>query len=319
MHDVFICDGVRTPFGRYGGSLASVRPDDLAAIPLAALLRQNPEMDPHDIGDVVFGCVNQSGEDNRNVARMASLLAGYPVEVPGSTINRLCGSGMDAIGIAARAIQCGAMDLAIAGGVESMSRAPFVMPKSETAFGRTPAIYDSTIGWRFVNPRMEQLHGTHAMAETAEIVAARYAVSRQAQDAMALRSQERAAAAQAAGIFAEEIVPVPVAVKGKVSEVSVDEHPRATSLEALSVLKPIVSRDGTVTAGNASGVNDGAAALILARSRQSSGTSSFRAPGTSAWRRRGWHRASWGSARRPRRRSCLDSMASRSRTSTSSS
>ncbi len=264
MRDVYICDGVRTPFGRYGGALSSVRPDDLAAIPLAALLQRNPSLDPYAIGDVILGCVNQSGEDNRNIARMGLLLAGYPVQVPGSTVNRLCGSGLDAIGIAARAIQCGAIDVAIAGGVESMSRAPFVIPKAESAFARSSAMYDSTIGWRFINPRMEEMHGVDSMAETAENVAAEHAVTREAQDAMALRSQSRAAAAQAAGIFSEEIVPVPVAVKGKVIQVSVDEHPRVTSMDALAALRPIVRRDGTVTAGNASGVNDGAAALLLA-------------------------------------------------------
>ena len=248
MRDVYICDGVRTPFGRYGGALSSVRPDDLAAIPLAALLQRNPSLDPYAIGDVILGCVNQSGEDNRNIARMGLLLAGYPVQVPGSTVNRLCGSGLDAIGIAARAIQCGAIDVAIAGGVESMSRAPFVIPKAESAFARSSAMYDSTIGWRFINPRMEEMHGVDSMAETAENVAAEHAVTREAQDAMALRSQSRAAAAQAAGIFSEEIVPVPVAVKGKVIQVSVDEHPRVTSMDALAALRPIVRRDGTVTA-----------------------------------------------------------------------
>jgi len=264
MTEVFVCDGVRTPFGRYGGSLSSVRPDDLAAIPLAELLRRNPGVDPSAIGDVVLGCVNQAGEDNRNVARMAALLAGYPVEVAGCTVNRLCGSGLEAIGSAVRAIQSGAIELAVAGGVESMSRAPFVLPKTETPFARASTLYDSTIGWRFVNPRMEALYGIESMAETAEIVAREHGVSRAAQDAMALRSQQRAAAAQAAGYLAAEISPVEIVARGATRRVEVDEHPRATTLDALRALKPIVRPDGTVTAGNASGVNDGAAAVLLA-------------------------------------------------------
>ena len=262
--DVFICDAIRTPIGRYGGALSSVRADDLAAIPLAALAQRNPEMDLEAIDDVIFGCVNQAGEDNRNVARMGLLLAGYPVDVPASTVNRLCGSGMDAIGTAARAIRSGEIDLAIAGGVESMSRSPFVMPKSEAAFGRKTEIYDTTIGWRFVNDKMTKLHGSDPMAVTAENVADEYGVTREAQDAMALRSQQRARAAQESGFFAAEIVPVTVTQKGKSTIVDRDEHPRDTTLEALAKLKSIVRPGGTVTAGNASGVNDAAAAVILA-------------------------------------------------------
>lgn len=262
--DVFICDAIRTPIGRYGGALSSVRADDLAAIPLAALAQRNPKMDLEAIDDVIFGCVNQAGEDNRNVARMGLLLAGYPVDVPASTVNRLCGSGMDAIGTAARAIRSGEIDLAIAGGVESMSRSPFVMPKSEAAFGRKTEIHDTTIGWRFVNDKMTKLHGSDPMAVTAENVADEYGVTREAQDAMALRSQQRARAAQESGFFAAEIVPVTVTQKGKSTIVDRDEHPRDTTLEALAKLKSIVRPGGTVTAGNASGVNDAAAAVILA-------------------------------------------------------
>jgi 3-oxoadipyl-CoA thiolase len=244
--------------------LSSVRADDLAAIPLAALAQRNPKMDLEAIDDVIFGCVNQAGEDNRNVARMGLLLAGYPVDVPASTVNRLCGSGMDAIGTAARAIRSGEIDLAIAGGVESMSRSPFVMPKSEAAFGRKTEIHDTTIGWRFVNDKMTKLHGSDPMAVTAENVADEYGVTREAQDAMALRSQQRARAAQESGFFAAEIVPVTVTQKGKSTIVDRDEHPRDTTLEALAKLKSIVRPGGTVTAGNASGVNDAAAAVILA-------------------------------------------------------
>lgn len=263
--EVFICDAVRTPIGRYAGSLSTIRADDLAAIPLQALLKRNPDLDPAAVDEVILGCVNQAGEDNRNVARMGLLLAGFPVEVPGSTLNRLCGSGMDAIGTAARAIRCGEIDLAIAGGIESMSRSPFVIPKAETAFARIKEIHDSTIGWRFVNPRMKQMHGVDSMAETAEIVAAANGVTREAQDAMAFRSQQRTAAAQRSGFFASEIVPVVVArPKGESLVVDRDEHPRATTLEALAKLKPITRPDGTVTAGNSSGVNDAAAAVILA-------------------------------------------------------
>jgi len=265
MTEVFICDAVRTPIGRYGGALARVRTDDLAAIPLRALLGRNPKLDPQAIDEVILGCANQAGEDNRNVARMAALLAGLPVEVPGATVNRLCGSGMDAVGTVARAIRCGEIELAIAGGVESMSRAPFVMPKADAAFSRSNAVYDTTIGWRFVNPQMKKQFGVDSMPETAENVAAEFGVSRADQDAMALRSQQRALAAQETGFFAGEIVPVTIPQrKGEPVVVDRDEHPRETSLEALSKLAPIVKPDGTVTAGNASGVNDGAAAIILA-------------------------------------------------------
>lgn len=266
--EVYICDGIRTPIGRYGGGLASVRADDLAAIPLAALLRRNPQMDPAAVDEVILGCVNQAGEDNRNVARMALLLADYPVEVPGATVNRLCGSGMDAIGTAARAIRSGEIDLAIAGGVESMSRSPFVMPKAESAFSRNSEVFDTTIGWRFVNTKMAKLHGVDPMTVTAENVAAEHSVTREAQDEMALRSQQRAAAAKEAGYFAAEIVPVTIVGKNGASiVVDQDEHPRSTTLDSLARLKPIVKPDGTVTAGNASGVNDGAAAVILASER----------------------------------------------------
>ncbi len=265
MTEVFICDAVRTPIGRYGGALARVRTDDLAAIPLRALLERNPKLDPQAIDEVILGCANQAGEDNRNVARMAALLAGLPVEVPGATVNRLCGSGMDAVGTVARAIRCGEIELAIAGGVESMSRAPFVMPKADAAFARSNAVYDTTIGWRFVNAQMKKQFGIDSMPETAENVAAEFGVSRADQDAMALRSQQRALAAQETGFFAGEIVPVTIPQrKGEPVVVDRDEHPRETSLEALSKLAPIVKPDGTVTAGNASGVNDGAAAIILA-------------------------------------------------------
>ncbi len=265
MRDVFICDAVRTPIGRYGGALSSVRTDDLGAIPLRALLARNARLDPAAIDEVIFGCANQAGEDNRNVARMAALLAGLPVEVPGATVNRLCGSGMDAVGTVARAIRCGEIELAIAGGVESMSRAPFVMPKADSAFSRSTAVYDTTIGWRFVNPLIKKQHGIDSMPETAENVAAEFGVSREDQDAMALRSQQRAIAAQKSGFFDGEIVPVSIPQKkGDALVVDRDEHPRETSLEALAKLKPIVRPDGTITAGNASGVNDGAAAMILA-------------------------------------------------------
>ena len=265
MREVFICDAVRTPIGRYGGVLSSVRTDDLGAIPLRALLERNPNLDPAAIEEVIFGCANQAGEDNRNVARMAALLAGLPVSVPGGTVNRLCGSGMDAVGTIARAIRCGEMDLAIAGGVESMSRAPFVMPKADTAFSRNNAVYDTTIGWRFVNPLMKKQYGIDSMPETAENVADDFKVSREDQDAMAFRSQLRAAAAQKNGFFDGEIVPVSIPQrKGDPVVVNRDEHPRETTIEALGKLKPIVRPDGTITAGNASGVNDGAAAMILA-------------------------------------------------------
>ena len=265
MTDAYICDAVRTPIGRYGGSLAGVRPDDLAAIPLAALKVRNPGLDWALVDDLILGCANQAGEDNRNVARMAGLLAGLGVEVPGGTINRLCGSGMDAVGIAARAIRAGEAELIIAGGVESMSRAPFVIPKAESAFARANAVYDTTIGWRFVNKLMKAHYGVDSMPETAENVADEFGVSREAQDKFAAESQRRASAAQASGRFAAEIVPVSVAQrKGEAIVVDRDEHPRETSIEALAKLKPIVRPDGTVTAGNASGVNDGAAAMIMA-------------------------------------------------------
>jgi 3-oxoadipyl-CoA thiolase len=263
--DAFICDAIRTPIGRYGGALASVRTDDLAALPIRALVARNPKVDWNAVDDVVYGCANQAGEDNRNVARMAALLAGLPVAVPGTTVNRLCGSSMDAIGIAARAIRSGEASLVIAGGVESMSRAPFVMGKADSAFSRTAKLEDTTIGWRLVNPLMKSMHGIDSMPETAENVAAEFKVSRADQDAFALRSQQRAAAAIAAGRLAEEIVPVTLAAKkGDAVVVSRDEHPRETTLESLGKLKGVVRPDGTVTPGNASGVNDGACALILA-------------------------------------------------------
>ncbi len=265
MTYAYICDAIRTPFGRYGGALSSVRTDDLASLPMRALMQRNAKVDWAELGDVILGCANQAGEDNRNVARMAALLAGLPVGVPGATLNRLCGSGMDAVGSAARAIRCGEAELVIAGGVESMSRAPFVMPKAEAAFSRANAVYDTTIGWRFVNKRMKELYGVDAMPETAENVAAEYRIGREAQDRMALASQLKAVAAQKAGFFEGEIVPVSLAQrKGEPVIVAQDEHPRETSLEALARLEPIVRPDGTVTAGNASGVNDGACALLLA-------------------------------------------------------
>ncbi len=265
MTDAFICDYIRTPIGRYGGVLAPVRTDDLAAIPLAALLARTPGFDPAAIEEVWMGCANQAGEDNRNVARMALLLAGLPETVPGVTVNRLCGSGLEAVAAAARAVQAGEVDLAIAAGVESMSRAPFVMPKSATAWGRAMEVHDTTIGWRFVNPKMAAAYGTDSMPETAQNLADAYSISRADQDAFALRSQERAAAAQETGRFAAEIVPVAVPLgRGRSMEVVQDEHPRATTLEDLGRLKPITRPDGSVTAGNASGVNDGAAALIVA-------------------------------------------------------
>jgi 3-oxoadipyl-CoA thiolase len=261
----FICDAVRTPFGRYGGALSSVRTDDLGALPLMALMARNSKVDWGAVADVIYGCANQAGEDNRNVARMSALLAGLPLEVPGSTVNRLCGSGLDALGSAARAIRSGEAELMIAGGVESMSRAPFVMPKAEGAFSRANAVYDTTIGWRFVNPRMKAEYGTDSMPETAENVATEHGIQREAQDRMALASQLKAVAAQESGFFDAEIVPVTLPQKkGEPVVVSRDEHPRQTSLEALAKLKGVVRPDGTVTAGNASGVNDGACALVLA-------------------------------------------------------
>ena len=264
-HQAYICDAVRTPFGRYGGALSSVRTDDLGAIPIRALMARNPNVDWQAVTDVIYGCANQAGEDNRNVARMSALLAGLPVEVPGATLNRLCGSGLDALGTAARAIKAGEATLMVAGGVESMSRAPFVMPKMDTAFGRANAVHDTTIGWRFVNPLMKAQYGVDSMPETAENVAVDHRISREDQDRMALRSQLKAIAAQQAGHFEAEITPVGIAQKkGDPVVVSQDEHPRPTSMDQLARLKPIVRPDGTVTAGNASGVNDGACALLLA-------------------------------------------------------
>ncbi len=265
MNHAFICDAIRTPFGRYGGALSSIRTDDLGAIPLRALMQRNPNADWQAVTDVIFGCANQAGEDNRNVAHMASLLAGLPMEVPGATINRLCGSGLDAIGTAARAIRAGEATMMIAGGVESMSRAPFVMPKAESAFSRANNVYDTTIGWRFVNRLMKEKYGVDSMPETAENVATDYRIEREAQDKMALASQMKAVAAQKAGYFESEIVPVTIPQKkGDAIVVSKDEHPRETSMEALGKLKGVVRPDGTVTAGNASGVNDGSCALLLA-------------------------------------------------------
>jgi acetyl-CoA acyltransferase len=265
MKEAFICDAIRTPFGRYGGALSSIRTDDLGAIPIKALMERNPQVDWTAVTDVIYGCANQAGEDNRNVARMSALLAGLPMEVSGSTVNRLCGSGLDAIGTAARAIKSGEAGLMIAGGVESMSRAPFVMPKAESAFSRNNAVYDTTIGWRFVNKLMKEKYGVDSMPETAENVAVDYKIEREAQDRMALNSQLRAVAAQKAGHLAREIVSVTIPQKkGDPIVVDKDEHPRETSLEALAKLKGVVRPDGSVTAGNASGVNDGACAVLLA-------------------------------------------------------
>jgi 3-oxoadipyl-CoA thiolase len=265
MNQAFICDAIRTPFGRYGGALSSVRADDLGAIPIRALMARHPALDWQAVADVIYGCANQAGEDNRNVARMSALLAGLPIQVPGSTVNRLCGSGMDAVGTAARAIRSGEAELMVAGGVESMSRAPFVMPKAETAFSRSAAVHDTTIGWRFVNRIMKEMHGVDSMPETAENVAADFQIERDAQDRMALASQLKAVAAQESGFFDAEITPVTlVQKKGEPIVVTKDEHPRQTSLDALARLKGVVRPDGTVTAGNASGVNDGACALLLA-------------------------------------------------------
>ena len=265
LTQAFVCDAIRTPFGRYGGALSSVRTDDLGAVPLKALMARNPNVDWLAVTDVIYGCVNQAGEDNRNVAHMATLLAGLPLELPGATINRLCGSGLDAVGTAARAIKSGEASMMIAGGVESMSRAPFVMGKAESAFSRAAQMYDTTIGWRFVNTLMREKYGVDAMPETAENVAAEYSISREDQDKMALSSQLKAVAAQKAGYFDAEITPVSIAQKkGDAIVVSKDEHPRETSMEALAKLKGAVRVDGSVTAGNASGVNDGACALLLA-------------------------------------------------------
>lgn len=265
MKQAFIVDAIRTPFGRYGGALSSVRTDDLGAVPLKALMARNPKVDWAAVTDVIYGCANQAGEDNRNVAHMASLLAGLPVDVPGATINRLCGSGLDALGTAARAIKAEEATLMIAGGVESMSRAPFVSPKAESAFSRANAVYDTTIGWRFINKLMKAQYGVDSMPETAENVATDYKIEREAQDKMAMASQMKAVAAQKAGHLAREITPVSIAQKkGDAVLVDTDEHPRETSLEKLASLKSVVRPDGTVTAGNASGVNDGACALLLA-------------------------------------------------------
>lgn len=265
MNQAFICDAVRTPFGRFGGTLSTVRADDLAALPLKALLERNPGLDPARIDDVIYGCANQAGEDNRNVARMALLLAGLPESVPGSTVNRLCGSSLDAIGIAARAIKSGETQLMVAGGVESMSRAPFVMGKAESAFSRSMKMEDTTIGWRFINPLMKALYGVDSMPETAENVAAEFGISRADQDAFALRSQQRTALAQEKDLFDDELIAVSVPQrKGDALNFARDEHPRSTSLESLAKLKGVVRADGSVTAGNASGVNDGACALLLA-------------------------------------------------------
>jgi len=265
MTHAYIVDAIRTPFGRYGGALSSVRTDDLGAIPIRALIARNPKVDWAAVADVIYGCANQAGEDNRNVARMSALLAGLPLDVPGSTVNRLCGSGLDALGTAARAIKSGEAQLMIAGGVESMSRAPFVMPKAESAFSRANAVYDTTIGWRFVNKMMKEMYGVDSMPETAENVATDFKIEREAQDRMALASQLKAVAAQKSGYFDAEITPVTIAQKkGDPVVVSKDEHPRETSLEALAKLKGVVRPDGTVTAGNASGVNDGACALLVA-------------------------------------------------------
>ncbi len=263
--DAFICDAIRTPFGRYGGALSSLRADDLGALPIKALMAKYPDLDWSALDDVIYGCANQAGEDNRNVARMSGLLAGLPVSTTGSTINRLCGSGMDAVGSAARAIKSGEANFFIAGGVESMSRAPFVMPKADAAFSRNNQIYDTTIGWRFINPLMKKMYGVDAMPETAENVALQFRIEREAQDKMAYASQAKAIAAQAAGFFDSEIVPVSISQKkGDPIIFAKDEHPRATTLEVLAQLKGIVRPDGSVTAGNSSGVNDGACALILA-------------------------------------------------------
>jgi len=271
MTNAFICDAIRTPIGRYGGSLSSVRTDDLGAVPIRSLMARNPGVDWAAVDDLIYGCANQAGEDNRNVGRMSALLAGLPEAVPGATINRLCGSGMDAVGTAARAISSGEAELMIAGGVEGMSRAPFVMPKADSAFSRSNAVYDTTIGWRFVNRLMKEQYGVDSMPETAENVATDYRIERTAQDRMALASQLKAVAAQECGFFDAEITPVTIAQKkGDPLVVSHDEHPRETSLEVLAKLKGIVRPDGTVTAGNASGVNDGACALLLASDKAAS-------------------------------------------------
>jgi 3-oxoadipyl-CoA thiolase len=267
MSEAYLCDGVRTPIGRYGGALASVRTDDLAAIPLKALVARNAGVDWAALDDVYYGCANQAGEDNRNVARMAVLLAGLPESVPAATVNRLCGSSMDAVALCARAIRAGEAELMIAGGVEGMTRAPFVMPKADSAYSRSSAVYDTTLGWRFVNPAMKQQFGIDSMPETAENVAAEFGIARADQDAFALRSQQRYAAARARGYFAGEIVPVTIPGRKGDTVVTEDEHPRETTLEALARLKGVVKPDGTVTAGNASGINDGSVAVLIASER----------------------------------------------------
>ena len=270
MSEVFLCDGIRTPIGRFGGALASVRTDDLAAIPLKALVARHPALDWAALDDVYYGCANQAGEDNRNVARMAVLLAGLPDSVPAATVNRLCGSSMDAVALCARAIRAGEADLMVAGGVEGMTRAPFVMPKADSAYSRTSAVYDTTLGWRFVNPLLKQNFGVDSMPETAENVAAEFSVARADQDAFALRSQQRYAAARSRGYFDREITPVTIPGRKGDTVVAEDEHPRETTLEALAKLKGVVRPDGTVTAGNASGINDGAVALLIASERAAS-------------------------------------------------
>lgn len=265
MKNAYIIDAIRTPFGRYAGGLAAVRADDLGALPIKALMQRNPSVDWQQVDDVIYGCANQAGEDNRNVGRMSSLLAGLPYQVPATTINRLCGSSLDAIAMAARTIKAGEADLIIAGGVESMSRAPFVMGKAETAYGRTQKIEDTTMGWRFINPKLKEMYGVDTMPQTAENVAEQFHINREDQDKFALNSQQRMAAAQAKGYFANEIVPVTIPQrKGDPIVIDTDEHPRATTIEALTKLKPVVKADGSVTAGNASGINDGAAALLIA-------------------------------------------------------
>jgi len=265
MQDIFICDAVRTPIGRYGGSLSSVRPDDLAALVMKTILERNPQIDKMAINDVLMGCANQSGEDNRNVARMSLLLAGYPESIPGATINRLCGSGMDAVGTAARAIKAGEAGLIIAGGVESMSRAPMVIEKATEAFSRSVKMYDTTLGWRFINKNMNKMYGTDSMMETAENIAKDFNISREDQDKFACWSQEKAHKAQVGGLFKDEIIPVTIPkAKGESIIVDTDEHPRQTTIEKLASLKPLVSAEGTVTAGNSSGINDGAAAIVIA-------------------------------------------------------
>lgn len=265
MKNAYIVDAIRTPFGRYAGGLATVRADDLGALPIKALMQRNPSVDWQQVDDVIYGCANQAGEDNRNVGRMSSLLAGLPYQVPATTINRLCGSSLDAIAMAARTIKAGEADLIIAGGVESMSRAPFVMGKAETAYGRTQKIEDTTMGWRFINPKLKEMYGVDTMPQTAENVAAQFHINREDQDKFALNSQQRTAAAQAKGYFAKEIVPVTIPQrKGDPIIIDTDEHPRATTIEVLTKLKPVVKAEGTVTAGNASGINDGAAALLIA-------------------------------------------------------